>query len=44
MPISKIHRQRRGRNLAVAGLLVAFIVAAFLVTLVNMQGQVWSAN
>ncbi len=44
MPISKMHRQRLGRNLAVAGLLVLFMAAAFVVTLFNMQGQTWSPN
>lgn len=44
MPMGKMHRQRRGRNLAVAGILVAFMVAAFFITMFNMQGQTWNPN
>ncbi len=44
MPLSKIHRQRLGRNLAVAGILVVFVVAAFFITMFNMQGQTWNPN
>lgn len=44
MPLSKIHRQRLGRNLAVAGILVVFVAAAFFITMFNMQGQTWNPN
>ncbi len=44
MPLGQRHRQRLGRNFAVAGILVVFIVAAFVITLVNMQDQTWNPN
>jgi hypothetical protein len=44
MPISKLHKQRLGRNLVVAGILVVCIVTAFIVTLYNMQGQTWNGG
>ncbi len=44
MPIGKMHKQRKGRNLAVAGILVFFMVAAFFITMINMQGQSWNPN
>ncbi|MDP7547708.1 MAG: hypothetical protein QGF20_10480 [Alphaproteobacteria bacterium] len=44
MPLTKLHRQRLGRNLAVAGILIVFIVAAFVITMFGMQGQTWSPN
>ncbi|MDP6691858.1 MAG: hypothetical protein QF384_20355 [Alphaproteobacteria bacterium] len=44
MPIGGMHKQRRGRNLMVAGILVVFILTAFFVTLYNMQGQTWNGG
>jgi hypothetical protein len=44
MPLGKMHRQRLVRNLAVAGILIAFMVAAFVITMINMQGQTWNPN
>jgi hypothetical protein len=44
MPIGKMHKQRKGRNLAVAGILILFMVAAFVITMINMQGQTWNPN
>ena len=44
MPLGKMHRQRLGRNLVVAGILVLCMVAAFVITMLNMQGQTWSPN
>ncbi len=44
MPLGKMHRKRLGRNLAVAGILVVFMVAAFVITMFNMQGQTWNPN
>ena len=44
MPISNLHKQRKGRNLMVAGVLVIFMLTAFIVTLYNMQGQTWNGG
>ncbi len=38
MPISEQHRQRRGRNLALAGMLLALVALFFAITLVKMGG------
>jgi len=38
MPVSDMHRRRRGRNLALAGVLLAFVVLFFVVTLVKLKG------
>lgn len=38
MPRSAMHRKRRGRNLALAGVLFAFVVLFFVVTLVKLKG------
>ncbi len=37
MPISEQHRQRRGRNLALAGTLGVLVVLFFVITLVKMS-------
>jgi hypothetical protein len=37
MPISEQHRQRRGRNLALAGTLVVLVVLFFVITVVKMN-------
>lgn len=39
MPKGEMHRDRRGRNLALAGILAALAVLFFLVTIVKMAGQ-----
>jgi hypothetical protein len=44
MPIGKMHKQRKGRNLAIAGILVVSMIALFFITMINMQGQTWSPN
>ena len=44
MPISSRHKQRRGRNLMMAGILLALILTVFFVTLYNMQGQTWNGG
>ncbi len=44
MPVGSMHKQRRGRNLMVAAILVVFMVTAFVVTLYNMQGQTWNGG
>ncbi len=38
MPITERHKRRRGRNLALAGALLALVVLFFLVTLVKLSG------
>ncbi len=38
MPPGEMHRQRRGRNYALAGVLLFFVVVFFVVTLVKFQG------
>jgi hypothetical protein len=44
MPIGKMHKQRKGRNWAIAGILVVAMAALFFLTMINMQGQTWSPN
>jgi len=44
MPIGKMHKQHKGRNLAVAGILILLMVATFVITMINMQGQTWNPN
>ena len=41
MPITEYHRRRRGRNLALAGVLAALVVLFFGITLVKLQGFSW---
>lgn len=38
MPVGDRHRERRGRNLALAWLLVALVALFFVVTIVKMKG------
>lgn len=38
MPINDQHKRRRGRNYALAGVLVALVVLFFVVTIVKMSG------
>ncbi len=38
MPMSERHRQRRGRNIAIAGVLFALVVIFFIASIVKMQG------
>jgi hypothetical protein len=38
MPQSDMHRQRRGRNYALGGFLLALVVIFFVVTIVKMKG------
>ncbi|MDP6343002.1 MAG: hypothetical protein QF578_14645 [Alphaproteobacteria bacterium] len=37
MPLSEIHRKRRGRNLAVAGALVVAAILLFLTSFASFQ-------
>lgn len=39
MPLSELHKKRRGRNLAVAGGLLIMIALIFLATMVKLQVQ-----
>jgi len=39
MPISEEHKRRRGRNYALAGVLLALVVLFFMITIAKMQGQ-----
>ncbi|MBL27320.1 MAG: hypothetical protein CMM50_07205 [Rhodospirillaceae bacterium] len=39
MPISEEHKRRRGRNYALAGVLLALVVLFFVVTMVKIGGQ-----
>jgi hypothetical protein len=38
MALSDRHRQRRGRNLAVAGVLAALVILFFFITIIKMSG------
>lgn len=38
MPISDRHREKRGRNLALAGVLIVLVVLFFVVSVVKMGG------
>jgi hypothetical protein len=38
MPIGEEHKRRRGRNLALAGALLALVLLFFVATLVKMSG------
>jgi len=38
MPLSKEHRRKRGRNFALAGVLLFLVVLFFIVTLVKLKG------
>lgn len=38
MPVSEMHRKRRGRNYALAGVLLFLVVLFFIVSLVKMGG------
>jgi hypothetical protein len=37
MPISEEHRRKRGRNFALAGVLLFLVVLFFIVTIVKMK-------
>lgn len=37
MPLSERHKKRRGRNLALAGVLVFFVVLLFIISLVKLK-------
>ncbi len=39
MPLSERHRERRGRNWAVAGILFALVVIFFIASIVKMQQE-----
>jgi hypothetical protein len=41
VPVTEEHRRRRGRNLALAGVLLALVVLFFILTLVKMGGHVF---
>jgi hypothetical protein len=41
VPITDEHRRRRGRNFALAGVLLALVVLFFILTLVKMGGHVF---
>ena len=38
MPISDMHKKRRNRNLAIAGILVGLVVLFFFITVIKMGG------
>ncbi|MDP6708995.1 MAG: hypothetical protein QF893_21840 [Alphaproteobacteria bacterium] len=38
MPLSEEHRRKRGRNFALAGVLLLLVVLFFAVTVVKMKG------
>ena len=38
MPPGEMHRQRRGRNIALAGALLVMVLVFFAVTIVKMSG------
>ena len=38
MPIADLHRRRRGRNFALAGVLLGLVALFFAVTLVKLGG------
>ena len=37
MPLSGMHKKRRGRNFAIAGALLFMVALVFLVTIVKLQ-------
>ena len=37
MPLSDLHKKRRGRNFAIAGALILMIGLIFMVTMVKLQ-------
>ena len=41
MPITEEHKRRRGRNYALAGVLVALVALFFVITIVKFQGLRW---
>ena len=41
MPITEEHRRRRGRNYALAGVLLALVALFFVITIVKFQGLRW---
>jgi hypothetical protein len=41
VPITDEHRRRRGRNLALAGVLAALVILFFILTVVKMGGHVF---
>ena len=40
MPLSEEHRKRRGRNFALAGVLLFLVVLFFVVSIVKMKGGI----
>jgi len=38
MPLSEEHRRKRGRNFALAGILLFLVVLFFVVSIVKMKG------
>ena len=40
MPDSDADKRRKGRNLAIAGLIVGFVVIVYLVTILKIGGQI----
>ena len=38
MPITEEHKRRRGRNFALAGVLLALVVLFFMITIAKLQG------
>ncbi len=38
MPITEEHKRRRGRNFALAGILLALVVLFFMITIAKLQG------
>ena len=39
MPTTERHRRARGRNFALAGVLLGLVILFFVITLVKMAGQ-----
>ena len=38
MPLTDLHRRRRGRNFAVGGALLALVILFFFITIIKMSG------
>jgi hypothetical protein len=41
MPITELHKRRRGRNIALAGALALLVALFFVITLVKLEGLSW---
>jgi len=38
MPLSELHKQKRGKNFAILAALIVFIVTVFAVSIIRMKG------